>query len=97
LALVDGERLAERLLQVAVEGGISATERNKRLHALQLVETRLRYDEEASICAAITTVTARPIRIVRSSMNLMLRHEPAGGTRAAFSASLRTEGFVVRG
>jgi len=53
LALVDGERLAERLLQVAVEGGISATERNKRLHALQLEETRLRYDE-ASICAAIS-------------------------------------------
>jgi hypothetical protein len=54
LALVDSERLAECLLQVAVDGGISATERNARLHALQLEETQLRYDEETSICAAIS-------------------------------------------
>jgi len=85
------------LLQVAIEGGISATERNKRLHALQLEETRLRYDEEASICAPISNGDDAADPDGRSSMNLMLRHEPAGGTRAAFSASLRTEGFVVRG
>jgi hypothetical protein len=51
-ALVDGERLAERLLANAIAGSISASERNERLQALRLEETRLRYDEEASICAA---------------------------------------------
>ena len=90
------------MLQVAVEGGILATERNKRLHALQLEETRLRYDEEASICAAIITVTTRPIRMVRSSMNLMLQHESAGGTRCGFlrlptHRGIRCPRVIVRG
>jgi hypothetical protein len=49
-ALVDGERLAERLLRVAVDGSITANERSERLRPLQQQMTRLRYDEEATIC-----------------------------------------------
>ena len=50
-ALLQPERLAERLLRVATE--ITASEREMRLRALRSEEVRLRYDEEAAICAAI--------------------------------------------
>jgi hypothetical protein len=53
MALVDGDRLAERLLQIATDTGISASERDQRLSALRLEETRLRYAEEAAVGAAI--------------------------------------------
>jgi hypothetical protein len=52
-ALLQPERLAERLLRVATETGITASEREMRLRALRSEEVRLRYDEEAAICAAI--------------------------------------------
>ena len=52
-ALLQPERLAERLLRVATATGITASEREMRLRALRSEEVRLRYDEEAAICAAI--------------------------------------------
>jgi hypothetical protein len=52
-ALLQPERLAERLLRVATETGITASEREMRLRALRSEEVRLRYDEEAAICAAV--------------------------------------------
>ena len=62
-ALLSGERLAERLLQVAVDSGITAPERNQRLQALQAELIRLRYDEEVAICLALE----RGDDVVRSS------------------------------
>jgi hypothetical protein len=53
-ALVDGERLAERLTQCALAGSISRSEQTARLHDLQAQLTALRYDEETSICKAIS-------------------------------------------
>lgn len=54
LALLEPERLVERLLQTVADAhSISPTERNERLHGLQSELTQLRYDEEAAICEAI--------------------------------------------
>ena len=53
VALVDGERLAERLLQAATVGSITASERNERLRVLHQQLTQLRYDEEAAITCAL--------------------------------------------
>jgi hypothetical protein len=53
LAFMDGETLAARLVQVAHEGSISSGERDQRLQALQQQLTRLRYDEEQAVTAAI--------------------------------------------
>ena len=39
VALVDGERLVERLLQTVAAQSITASERNERLRALRLEET----------------------------------------------------------
>ena len=65
LALMEPERLAERLYQIAVEGSLSSSERGARLNGLRERLTRLRYDEEASICAAISNGDdAGPDRIV---------------------------------
>jgi hypothetical protein len=52
-ALLDGERLAERLTQSALAGSIPAAERSARLHELQQRLTTLHYDEEASVAAAL--------------------------------------------
>ena len=49
-ALLQPEPSAERLLRVATETGITTSEREMRLRS---EEVRLRYDEEAAICAAI--------------------------------------------
>ena len=53
-AIVHPEHLAERLTQGAVEGSMPASERDQGLQALQHELTGLRYQEEASICAAIS-------------------------------------------
>ena len=55
-ALLQPERLAERLLRVATETGITASEREMRLRALRSEEVRLRYDEEAAKLAWTRTL-----------------------------------------
>jgi hypothetical protein len=51
-ALLDGDRLAERLLAIATSG-ITARERDEKLRTLRSQLEAARYDEECSICAAL--------------------------------------------
>jgi hypothetical protein len=53
-AFLHPERLAERLTQAALAGGISASERDARLSALQQEMVELRYAEEASIISSVS-------------------------------------------
>jgi hypothetical protein len=56
-AFMDGERLAQRLTEVALAGRISSGERDRRLRGLQEQLIALRYDEEQAICASGADVT----------------------------------------
>ena len=52
-AFLDADRLAERLLEAALTGSITQTERDRRLHGLNGRLNTLRFDEEQAVCAAL--------------------------------------------